>query len=118
MPFLIVSGGLSALIPTLDLELSNSEVLLLDLVVFPLTSTPTSAVSVNCFPVQLVLQSSYCVPNPFLPVSGLNTQLSFWPSRFVVTSGRFSWVNQVSEDGVNDTCPRKFTILNGLIVIN
>ena len=113
----IASGGVLALIPTRDLELFNSEVLLFAFVVFPVLSTLNSGDSVSCLPVQLVLQSSYWDPNPNLPVDGLSAQLSLWPSKFVVTSGRLFWENQVSEAGNVFILPTKFTILNGLIFV-
>ena len=77
--------------------------------------TAASGSGLICFPVQLTLQSSHCEPKPLRLSSLLNVQLSWWPSKFVVTSGRVVWSNHVSDGGLNSKLPIKFTILNGLI---
>ena len=82
------SGAVLALIPPRDLEVPISAVLLFALNALPTFSTLFCGDSVTCLPVQFVPQSSYSEPKPVLPLSGLNAQLSFCPSKFVVMSGR------------------------------
>ena len=86
--FITASGAVLAPIPPRDLEVPISAVLLFALAVFPTFSTLFCGDSVTCLPVQFVPQSSYSEPKPVLPPDGLNVQLSFCPSKFVVMSGR------------------------------
>ncbi len=109
----IDSTGSSDWIPNLDLLWLISLVLLVLVTTLPELATAAVGSGLTCLPVQFTDQSSHCAPNPFLPSFELNVQLSWCPSRFVVTSGRVVSSNHVSEGGSSFIDPIKFTILNG-----